>query len=123
MTIEELMSGRYQCSRCAERDSEVTAIKADLATANRSADLIAEERERYKADLATLRQQLADAIADTERLVRLYHTDVAALRQRHAEAVAVMETVKWPSSEANGRLLLNVDAAAWTAWLAKAKLT
>jgi len=33
-----------------------------------------------------------------------------------AAARAVLDSAQWPSSEANGRLLLNVDAAAWQAW-------
>ena len=33
-----------------------------------------------------------------------------------AAARAVLDSAQWPSSEANGRLLLNVDAAAWHAW-------
>jgi len=38
------------------------------------------------------------------------------LESKWDAARAVLDSAQWPSSEANGRLLLNVDAAAWQAW-------
>ena len=71
-----------------------------------------DQRDDCKRDLEAANIEVAhlrEAFVTMEQAANQRETDLAAAR-------AVLDSAQWPSSEANGRLLLNVDAAAWQAW-------
>jgi hypothetical protein len=77
---------------------------------------IVEQLEKAEAALAAARAELKSYYKMATEGVWVPSDEYAAEHAALRAARAVLDTARWPSSEANGRLLLNVDAAAWHAW-------
>ena len=78
-----------------------------------------DELEAARIEIAHLREAfmtMERAYNDCDRVREQHLCEIVNLQADLAAARAVLDSAQWPSSEANGRLLLNVDAAAWQAW-------
>ena len=117
------------------------ALREAVAKGMKLLEALAEPHEQPDGDdhaWRTCRRCLALEEGETEHARQLFRAlldELEAEREKHDEgayddmkaakdkaeadlaaARAVLDSTIWPSSEANGRLLLNVDAAAWHAW-------
>ena len=86
--------------------------KRDLEAANIE---VAHLREAFVTMEQAANQRETD-LAAARAMTRHWKNRYALLESKWDAARAVLDSAQWPSSEANGRLLLNVDAAAWQAW-------
>ena len=102
----------------ARRQSGSSSFPREGGVVIYSTDLLG---EKAVSDLVGAAPALLDELeAEREKHDEGAYDDMKAAKDKAeadlAAARAVLDSTIWPSSEANGRLLLNVDAAAWHAW-------
>lgn len=96
-----------------ERDAE-RIENAHLREAFGTMEKAYNVEHRRHSDLLGLLSEFYPAEADIRECLTRSRADLAAAR-------AILDTARFPSSEANGRLLVNLDAAAWLAWQEREK--
>jgi hypothetical protein len=84
---------------------ENARLREAVQVFEKAANALELERNALRADLAAMTEKRNAIFEDATKMGR----DLTAAR-------AVLDTARFPSSEANGRLLVNLDAAAWHAY-------
>jgi len=104
--------------RCLKAEADLDKLATDYTDLG---ELLFGEAEYEHGDVRGRVVSLLDELeAEREKHDEGAYDDMKAAKDKAeadlAAARAVLDSTIWPSSEANGRLLLNVDAAAWHAW-------
>jgi len=99
--------------RCLKAEADLDRLATDYTDLG---ELLFGEAEYEHGDVRPRVVSILDDLAAARAMTRHWKNRYALLESKWDAARAVLDSAQWPSSEANGRLLLNVDAAAWQAW-------